>query len=195
MLTVYGDRKSGNCLKVAWVAAHLGIHLDWREIDILKGETRTPDFLALNPDGRVPTLVLEDGRSLAESNAIIGYLARDSGLIPADAFAQAKMRQWLFWEQYSHEPYIAVRRFQVLYLGRKEAELDPKLFERGHAALALMEGALVDGPFLVGNDLSLADVALVAYTRLAHEGGFDLAPYPALRDWISRVEAELGITG
>ena len=193
MLTVYGDRKSGNCLKVAWVAAHLGIDLDWREVDILKGETRNADFLALNPDGRVPTLVLEDGRSLSESNAIIGYLARDSALIPAEAFAQAKMRQWLFWEQYSHEPYIAVRRFQRLYLGRPDSELEPKLLERGHAALALMEGALVARPFLVGADLSLADVALVAYTRLAHEGGFDLAPYPALRAWLMRVEDGLGI--
>ncbi|MRI54450.1 glutathione S-transferase family protein [Methylobacterium sp. DB1607] len=195
MLTVYGDRKSGNCLKVAWVAAHLGIDLDWREVDILKGETRTPGFLALNPDGRVPTLVLEDGRSLSESNAIIGFLARDSVLIPADAFAQAKMRQWLFWEQYSHEPFIAVRRFQLLYLGRTEASLDPRLFERGHAALALMEGTLADRPFLVGDALSLADVALVAYTRLAHEGGFDLLPYPALRAWIARVETALGMAG
>ena len=195
MLTVYGDRKSGNCLKVAWVAAHLGIDLDWREVDILKGETRTPGFLALNPDGRVPTLVLEDGRSLSESNAIIGFLARDSVLIPADAFAQAKMRQWLFWEQYSHEPFIAVRRFQLLYLGRTEASLDPRLFERGHAALALMEGRLADRPFLVGDALSLADVALVAYTRLAHEGGFDLLPYPALRAWIARVETALGMAG
>jgi glutathione S-transferase len=195
MLTVYGDRKSGNCLKVAWVAAHLGIDLDWYEVDILKGETRTPGFLALNPDGRVPTLVLKDGRSLSESNAIIGFLARDSVLIPADAFAQAKMRQWLFWEQYSHEPFIAVRRFQLLYLGRTEASLDPRLFERGHAALALMEGRLADRPFLVGDALSLADVALVAYTRLAHEGGFDLLPYPALRAWIARVEAALGMAG
>lgn len=193
MLTVYGDRKSGNCLKVAWVAVHLGIALDWREVDILKGETRTPDFLALNPDGRVPTLVLEDGRALSESNAIIGYLARGSELIPADDFAQAKMRQWLFWEQYSHEPYIAVRRFQRLYLGKPEAALDPKLFERGHAALALMEGALAGRAFLVGEALSLADVALVAYTRLAHEGGFDLAPYPGLRAWIARVEEALAI--
>jgi glutathione S-transferase len=195
MLTVYGDRKSGNCLKVAWVAAHLGIDLDWREVDILKGETRTPGFLALNPDGRVPTLVLEDGRSLSESNAIIGFLACASALIPADAFAQAKMRQWLFWEQYSHEPFIAVRRFQLLYLGRTEASLDPRLFERGHAALALMEGTLADRPFLVGDALSLADVALVAYTRLAHEGGFDLLPYPALRAWIARVETALGMAG
>ena len=194
MPTVYGDRKSGNCLKVAWVAAHLGIALDWREVDILRGETRTPAFLALNPDGRVPTLVLEDGRTLSESNAIIGYLARDSALVPADAFARAKMRQWLFWEQYSHEPYIAVRRFQRLYLGRAEAEIDPRLAERGHAALGLMEGALAAQAFLVGEAVSLADVALVAYTRLAHEGGFDLAPYPALRAWIARVEAALGIT-
>ncbi len=178
MFTVYGDRKSGNCLKVAWVAAHLGIDLDWRAVDILKGETRTPDFLALNPDGRVPTLVLEDGRSLSESNAIIGYLARDSALIPTDAFAQAKMRQWLFWEQYSHEPYIAVRRFQRLYLGRPDSELEPKLFERGHAALALMEGALVARPFLVGADLSLADVALVAYTASPTRAASTSRPIP-----------------
>ena len=195
MLTVYGDTKSGNCLKVAWVAAHLGIELDWRAVDILKGETRTSAFLALNPDGRVPTLVLEDGRSLSESNAIIGYLARGSALIPADAFARAKMRQWLFWEQYSHEPSIAVRRFQRLYLGRPEAEIDPKLLERGQAALTLMEGALAARGFLVGDGVSLADVALVAYTRLAHEGGFDLAPYPAVRAWIGRVEGALGIAG
>ena len=193
MLTVYGDDKSGNCLKVAWVAAHLGIPLDWRAVDILKGETRTPDFLALNPDGRVPTRVVEDGRTLSESNAIIGYLARGSALIPADDFARAKMRQWLFWEQYSHEPYIAVRRFQRLYLGRPEAEIDPKLSERGHAALGLMEGALGSRDVLVGEAISLADVALVAYTRLAHEGGFDLAPYPGVRAWIGRVEAALGI--
>ncbi|WP_232629725.1 glutathione S-transferase family protein [Methylobacterium sp. Leaf118] len=193
MLIVYGDQTSGNCLKVVWVAAHLGIALDWREVDILRGETRTPAFLALNPDGRVPTLVLEDGRTLAESNAIIGYLARGSALVPADAFARAKMRQWLFWEQYSHEPYIAVRRFQRVCLGRADAEIDPKLAERGHAALALMEGALAGQPFLVGAAVSLADVALVAYTRLAHEGGFDLAPTPALRAWIARVESALGI--
>ncbi len=193
MLIVYGDRKSGNCLKVAWVASHLGVGLDWREVDILRGESRTPDFLALNPDGRVPTLVLEDGRALSESNAIIGYLARGSALIPADEFARAKMQQWLFWEQYSHEPYIAVRRFQRLYLGKPEAEIDPKLSERGHAALALMEKTLASQPFFVGAALSLADVALVAYTRLAHEGGFDLAPYPGVRAWIARVEGVLRI--
>ena len=195
MLTVHGDDKSGNCLKVAWVAAHLGIPLDWRAVDILAGETRTPGFLALNPDGRVPLLVLEDGRTLAESNAIIGYLAHGSALVPEEVFAQARMRQWMFWEQYSHEPYIAVRRFQRLYLRRPDEALDPKLFERGHAALRLMEGALEGRTFLVGEALSLADVALVAYTRLAPEGGFDLAPYPAVRAWIARVEAGLGIGG
>ena len=193
MAILYGDRISGNCLKVKWVAAHLGIDLDWREIDLMKGETRTPDFLALNPAGRIPVLVLDDGRVLCESNAIIAYLAQGSGLIPDDPFAQAQMLQWMFWEQYSHEPYIAVRRFRRRYLGMAEADLDPILFERGNAALALMQQHLGARAFMVGEEPTLADVALVAYTRMAHEGGFDLSGYPAVQAWIARVETALGI--
>ena len=190
-MRVYGDSISGNCLKVKWVADLLGRPYDWVETSVVDGSTRTPEFLALNPAGQVPTVVLEDGRTLAQSNAIILHLAEGSHLVPADAYDRARMFEWLFWEQYSHEPYIAVRRFQLAYLKRLEADLDRKLKDRGEAALARMEAALADGGFLVGEGLTLADVALVAYTPVAHEGGFDLAGYPALHGWIGRVEAAL----
>ncbi len=192
-LTIYGDPGSGNCLKVKWVAAHLGLPAVWRDVDVPGGGTRTPEFLALNPAGRVPIVVFPDGAVLSESNAIIAYLAEGSCLIPRAPFARARMLQWMFWEQYSHEPYIAVRRYQLRYLKRAPDDLDPKLAERGADALRLMEATLVRATFLVGDALTLADVALVAYTRMAHEGGFDLAAYPAIRAWIARVEAGLGI--
>lgn len=192
-LTIYGDPGSGNCLKVKWVAAHLRIPAAWCDVDVPGGGTRRPEFLALNPAGRVPIVVFADGTVLSESNAIIFHLAEGSDLIPQAAFARARMLQWMFWEQYSHEPYIAVRRYQLHYLKRSPDDLDPKLAERGTDALRLMEGTLARSAFLVGDILTLADVALVAYTRMAHEGGFDLADYPAIRGWISRVEAGLGI--
>jgi len=192
-LTIYGDGKSGNCLKVKWTAEKLGIPYVWRELDVLRSETRTPDFLSLNPAGQVPLVILGDGRALAQSNAIILHLAEGSALIPADAYDRAKMLEWLFWEQYSHEPYVAVARFQMAYLGRPAAELDPKLFERGRAALRRLEDGLEETPFLVGDAVSLADVSLVAYTRVAHEGGFTLEDYPRVKAWVARVEAALGI--
>ncbi|HYE46690.1 MAG TPA: glutathione S-transferase family protein [Caulobacter sp.] len=192
-ITVFGDSISGNCLKVKWTAEHLRLPYRWVETDILKGESRTPDFLARNPAGQVPLVVLEDGRALAQSNAIILYLAEGSDLVPKDSYARAKMFEWLFWEQYSHEPYVAVARFQMAYLGKAASELDPRIVERGKAALARLERALEDGPFLVGHDLTLADIALVAYTRVANEGGFDLSDYPAVQAWIGRVETALGI--
>lgn len=193
-LTVYGDGKSGNCLKVRWTAEKLGIPYRWRDVDVLKAETRTPDFLALNPAGQVPLVILPDGRALAQSNAIIVHLADGSDLIPADSYDRAKMFEWLFWEQYSHEPYVAVTRFQMAYLGKPKHELDAKLVERGRAALRRLEDGLEGAPFLVGDNVSLADVSLVAYTRVAHEGGFDLADYPRTVAWVARVEAALGIT-
>ena len=192
-LTIYGDPGSGNCLKVKWVAAHLGIPALWRDVDVPGGGTRTPEFLAVNPAGRVPVVVLPEGAVLSESNAIIAYLAEGSPLIPDASLARARMLQWMFWEQYSHEPYIAVRRYQLHYLKRAPGDLDPKLAERGADALRLMEATLARSVFLVGETLTLADVALVAYTRMAHEGGFDLEPYPAVRAWIGRVETGLGI--
>ncbi len=192
-ITVFGDSISGNCLKVKWTADRIGTPYRWVETDILKGQSRTADFLARNPAGQVPLVVLEDGRALAQSNAIILHLAEGSDLIPKDSYERAKMFEWLFWEQYSHEPYVAVARFQMAYLGKPAADLDPRLVERGQAALARLEMALKASPFLVGHDLTLADIALVAYTRVAHEGGFDLGDYPATKAWVGRVESALGI--
>jgi len=194
MLRIYGDSISGNCLKVKWTADHLGMAYRWIETDVLKGQSRTPEYLAMNPAGQVPLIVLEDGRSLAQSNAIMLHLAEGSALIPADAFERAKMLEWLFWEQYSHEPYVAVARFQMRYLGKTASELEPRIVERGAAALALLDRALDGRSFLVGDSLSLADIALVAYTRVANEGGFDLATYPHLLNWIAGVEQALVIT-
>ena len=192
-LVIFGDSRSGNCLKVKWTARRLAIPFEWRETDVTSGATRTPEFLTLNPAGQVPTVLLEDGRALAQSNAIILHLAEGSPLIPADAYARARMLEWLFWEQYSHEPAIAVARFRMLFLGQSREELDPKLIERGEAALARLELALQETPFLVGEAVSLADIALVAYTRWAHEGGFELASYPAVMAWVRRVELALDI--
>lgn len=193
-MRVYGDSISGNCLKVKWTADRLGLSYEWVETDVLKAETRTPEFLALNPAGQVPLVILDDGRPLAQSNAIILHLAETSALVPQDAYDRAKMLEWMFWEQYSHEPYVAVARFQVRYLGKPASELEARLVERGNAALAVMEAALVKSSFLVGQTISLADIALVAYTRMAGEGGFDLSLYPLIQAWIRRVESELGLS-
>lgn len=192
-MRVYGDSISGNCLKVKWTAAILGIAIEWIETSVLDGSTRTAGFLELNPAGQVPLLVRDDGRSLAQSNAIMLHLTEGSALVPADPFLRAKMYEWLFWEQYSHEPYVAVARFQMHYLGKAQSELEPKIVERGKAALALLDRHLAEADWLVGDALTLADIALVAYSRVAHEGGFDLADYPALERWIARVEAALSI--
>jgi glutathione S-transferase len=191
-MKIYGDRNSGNCLKVKWVCDHLALPYAWIDIDIMKGESRTPEFLAFNPWGQVPTVVLDDGRALAQSAAIIRYLGRDSDLIPLDAFAAAKMDEWLFWEQYSHEPYVAVCRYHLVYLGKDVSELDPEKVRRGYLALDHMERRLRGARFLV-EAFSLADIALLAYTRLAHEGGFDLGRYPSVQRWITEAEAHLGL--
>ncbi|HEY9236844.1 MULTISPECIES: glutathione S-transferase family protein [Phenylobacterium] len=192
-MRIYGDSISGNCLKVRWVADLLDLSYEWIETDVLKSESRTQAFLAINPAGQVPTVILDDGRPLAQSNAIILHLAEGSALIPADPYLRARMFEWMFWEQYSHEPYVAVARFQVRYLGKSLADLDARLVERGNGALQRLEDGLAGGAFLVGDRLSLADVALVAYTRVAHEGGFDLDRYPAVKAWVKRVEGELKI--
>ena len=194
-LHIYGDSRSGNCLKVKWTAEKLGLPYDWTEIDVLEGTTRGDDFLRLNPAGQVPAAVLADGRVLAQSNAIILHLADGSNLIPKDAYDRAKMFEWLFWEQYSHEPYIAVARYHRFLLGKGPDEIEPRIMQRGEAALQRMQLQLEQTPFMVAGALTLADIALVAYTRVAHEGGFDLRPYPAIRAWIARVEAALRITG
>jgi glutathione S-transferase len=192
-MKIYGDLQSGNCLKVKYTADHLGLTYSWVPVDITKGESRSADYLRLYPQGQVPAIELDDGRRLGQSNAIIRYLARDSALLPVDAFAQAKVDELLFWEQYSHEPYIAVRRFQLAYLGKKETDLDPRLLANGLRALGQMEAQLARTQFIAGDRLTVADIALVAYTRVAHEGGFDLDEFPNLRRWITHVERDLSI--
>ena len=193
MLTVYGDIRSSNCLKVKWLLDRLGHDYRWVETDVMSGATRSTEFLAMNPAGQVPAVVFDDGRALAQSNAIIGYFGEGTAFVPTDRWDRARMYEWLFWEQYSHEPYIAVARFQRVFAGKSAAEIEPRLMERGRAALERMEAALAGRDWLVGAGPTLADLALVAYTRVAHEGGFDLAPHPAVRAWIGRVEAAFGI--
>jgi glutathione S-transferase len=192
-MTIYGDSISGNCLKVKFVADRLDMPYDWVEISVLKSETRTPEFLAMNPAGQVPMVRFADSCVLAQSNAIILHLAQNTDLIPADPFERALMYQWLFWEQYSHEPAIAVLRFQKFYLKKSDSEIDPNLRPRCLRVLALMDEHLEGRSHFVGKKLSLADVALVAYTRFAHQAGLDLAQYPQVEAWVRRVESELNI--
>ena len=196
-LTLYGDSASGNCLKSRWVADLLGLEYDWVEIDVVGEETQTEDFLALNPVGKVPLARWPDGRTLSESNAIMLYIADATPggekFIPADPFQRGQMMSWLFWEQYSHETAIAVRRYHKHLLGKAEEDIDPGLMPKGRRALGVMELQLTRTEYLVGEKLSLADVALVAYTRWAHEGGFDLGDFPSVQRWVHRVESDLGI--
>jgi glutathione S-transferase len=193
--TIYGDCRSGNCLKVRWTADLLGVAYDWVDVDVLAGSTRTEDFMTLNPSGQVPCVILPDGRALSQSNAIVLYFAdaHDGALIPADPYERAKVHQWLFWEQYSHEPYIAVRRFQKAFLGKSDGDIDPKLLANGRRALGQMAMQLGKTDYIAGDALSAADIALLAYTRVAHEGGFDLDEFPNIRSWIARVERDLGV--
>ena len=193
-MRLYNMHNSGNCYKVRLTAHQLGVPLDITHVDVLAGETRQAEFIARNPNGRVPLLELDDERFLAESNAIIFHLAEGSPLIPQDAYERAQMLQWMFFEQYSHEPYIAVARFwfSIKPGGRAETtEAQRELWRtRGYQALDVMERHLTETPYFVGGRYSLADIALYAYTHAAHEGDFDLPPYPAIRAWLARVESE-----
>jgi glutathione S-transferase len=192
-MKIYGDDRSGNCLKVRWTCDHLGIGYEWTEVLALTGATLDPVFQALNPAGQVPVVVLNDGRTLAQSNAIIWHLAEGSRLIPVDAYDRAKMMEWMFWEQYSHEPVIAVRRAKVALLNLPESDIDPSLFPRGQKLLAIMEAWLAANKWFSGPTFGLADIALVAYTRFAPEGGWDLNDYSALQAWIEACETALGL--
>lgn len=193
-MKIYGDLGSGNCLKVKYTADHLRLVYTWVDVDIMKGESRSPDFLARNPQGQVPVIEFDDGRCLAQSNAIIRYLSRDESLLPEDPFEQAKVDEWLFWEQYSHEPYIAVCRFHMVYLNCSKDQREPQRVERGEAALDLMDSALSGKQWLVGDAMTVADIALLAYTRLAHEGGFDMASRDNVTAWIGRCDQEPGLS-
>ena len=194
MTTLYGMSSSGNCYKLQLLMAQLGRDYQWEEVDITRGENLSPEFLAMNDRGKVPVLRLHDGRTLAESNAILHYLADGSDLLPADPWHRAKTLQWMFFEQYSHEPYIAVSRFILRFLPpdhpRRQQLAALKSF--GDEALAAMERHLARLPWFGGQRYTIADIALFAYTHVADEGGFDLGAYPQVRGWLQRVAAQPG---
>jgi glutathione S-transferase len=191
-MLLYDSQVSGNCYKVRLLFSHLGIEYEKREVDVIDRSNRRELLGGLNPGLRVPTLVLDDGRPLAESNAILFYFADGTEYLPEDRFARAQVLQWLFFEQYSHEPYIAVARFwRIAGITPPPAELEAK--ERGgQAALRALDGHLTDNPFLVDGRYTIADIALYAYTHVAPEGGFELDPYPAIGAWIARVDTQPG---
>ncbi|MDY6806522.1 MAG: glutathione S-transferase family protein [Cyanobacteriota bacterium] len=189
MFRLYQMTPSGNCYKVRLLLTQLQIPFEKIEIDILKKESRTTEFLRKNPNGRVPLLETSDGEFLSESNAIMFYLAQGSELFPADKWEQAKVMQWLFFEQYSHEPYIATSRYWISILGKADEyrEAINQKKEPGYAALGVMEKHLENNRFFVGDRYTIADIGLFAYTHVAPEGGFDLKQFPAIQAWIERV--------
>ena len=194
MLRLYDNHLSGNGYKPRLLLAHLGQTYERVEVDILKGETRTPEFLSRNRTGRIPVLELEDGTCLAESNAILFYLAEGSRFLPSDSLARAITLQWMFFEQYSHEPFIAVARHWLQHAEMTEAQRArlPEKREGGNAALTVMEGHLRGCNWFGGDAMTIADVALYAYTHVANEGGFEIERYPAVCDWLARVQEEPG---
>ena len=193
MMQLHGNLGSGNVLKVKYIADATGTPFVLHDIASRSGATATPEFLKLNPAGQMPVVVLDDGRTLAQSNAILRYLARGSRFLPTDAYDAAKVDEWLFWEQYSHEPSVAVARARVVYDGVAPADLDASLVARANKALDLMEQALTGRTFLVGESMTIADIALLAYTRQAPQAGLDLNGRPALLRWIAACEHELGL--
>ena len=191
-MLLYNSQVSGNCYKVRLLFSHLGVDYDRHEVDVIDRSGRRELLGELNPALRVPTLVLDDGRSLGESNAIISYFAEGTEYLPEDRFERAQVLQWLFFEQYSHEPYIAVARFWRI-AGITPAPDDLQAKERGgRAALEALDRRLTDNHYLVGEQYSIADIALYAYTHVAPEGGFELEPYPGIRGWLARVAAQPG---
>ena len=194
--TLYSMQSSGNCYKPRLLMHQLGLPFRLVDIDPGRSETRTPEFLALNPNGRVPLLVLPDGRKLSESNAMLLYFAEGTPYLPADRYQRALVHQWLFFEQYDHEPAIAVARswlkVQSNRVGKATPEQIADWHKRGNRALSVMEQALDKSDWLAGDAYSVADIALYAYTHVAEDGGFDLSAYPAIGAWLQRVAAEPG---
>lgn len=191
-MRIYGDIQSGNCYKIKLLASLLGIEHEWIHIDILNGESHTAEFLEKNPNAKIPVLELEDGRCISESNAILNYLASGTDFLSNDAYEYSKIQQWQFFEQYSHEPFIAVARFIAKYLGLpddRRADYESKQ-EGGHKALSIMERQLQQTPYLTGDNLSTADISLYGYTHVAEEGGFDLNRYPAIQQWLARIQSQ-----
>ncbi len=191
---LHGDHRSGNCYKVALILSLTGRSFEWVETNVMKQSTRTPEFLEKNPNGKVPVLQMPDGQYMAESNAMLIHLAEGSPYLPTKAWERARVYQWLFFEQYSHEPYLAVARFLVKLADREVAEADRLIVLREKAAdaLGVMEKTLSSSPFLGGGQFSIADIALYAYTHVAEDGGVDLSPWHAVRQWLQRVESVPG---
>jgi glutathione S-transferase len=189
-MKIYGDIRSGNCYKLKLLCALLAIEHDWIAVDILRGETRSESFLAMNPNGQIPLCITDQDEVLTQSNAILYYLGQGSPYWPTDSLAQARVLEWQFFEQYSHEPGVAVARFIRLYQGMPKDRQDEyqACLQAGYRALNVMETRLQQQDFLAIDKVSLADISLYAYTHVAHEGGFDLATYPAIRAWISRIQ-------
>ena len=192
MITLYDYLDSGNGYKVRLLLTQLRIPYRYVDVDIMKGETRTPQFLAMNPDGRIPTIQLDDRRHLAQSDAILWYFAEGTAFLPSERFERAQVLQWMFFEQYSHEPFVATPRFIVRHLPAddpRRAEL-PQRLARGRSALEVMEKHLQSRSYFVAERYSIADIALYAYTHVAEDGGLELAPYPQLRAWLERVAGQ-----
>ncbi|MEH6454635.1 MAG: glutathione S-transferase family protein [Psychromonas sp.] len=190
-MQVYGDVNSGNCFKIKLLLSLLEIKHDWIEVDILQGETHSNDFLRKNPNGKIPTVELDDGRYLCESNAILGYFAENTDFMPTDLYQKAKVYEWLFFEQYSHEPFIAVARFIEKYLGIPKQRQDEyhSLQPGGNKALNIMEKQLSQTAYIAGDQMTIADISLYAYTHVANEGGFDLNNYPAIQRWCEKIQS------
>jgi glutathione S-transferase len=188
-LAFYGDSISGNCYKLQLACAELQLDYTWNEVDILAGDTRSTEFRAMNPNGKVPVMKLADGNCLSESNAILGYLADGTDLAGRSRLGRSRVLQWMFFEQYSHEPYIATSRFIVRYLDNppeRAADLAAKR-KAGYRALDMMEQQLQASDFIANDAYSIADIALFAYTHVAHEGGFDLSSYSSINEWMKRI--------
>ena len=193
-MRLYDCLESGNGYKCRLLLALLGIPFERIEFDVMMGETRTPEFLEINPNGRIPVLEFDDGQRLSESGAILFYLAEGTPFLPDERLARAEVLQWMFFEQYSHEPYVAVARFwlHLLEMTEERRKALPEKHERGHAALGVMEGHLAEHDYFAAGRYTIADMALYAYTHVAHEGGFDLTGYPAIGAWLGRVAAQPG---
>lgn len=190
-MKIYGDAKSGNCYKLKLLCALLSIEHEWIAVDILRGESRSDEFLAMNPNGQIPVCVTDDDAILTQSNAILYYLGQGSDYWPDDLLQQTRVLEWQFFEQYTHEPSIAVARFIKLYQGMpadRQDEYEAKL-KAGYRALKVMENRLQQQDYLATDSLSLADISLYAYTHVAHQGGFELTSYPAIGAWISRIQS------
>lgn len=191
MYRVYGDLLSGNCYKIKLLMQFLGIAHEWKHVNILAGETQTPEFEAMNENTKIPVLQISESEYLSESNAILNFLAEGTAFLPDAGIERAKVLQWQFFEQYSHEPYIAVARYINKFLKLPEARKQEYISkqEGGHKALSVMESQLCETMFLVGNSPTIADISLYAYTHVAHEGGFELTQYPKILNWIKKIKA------